>query len=196
MIPIILGSSSRARQILLNRFQIPFDVISPNIDETLQPNEAAPEAVLRLAIEKAKAVASTQQHGLIIACDQLLTVNHTILGKPLTHENAVNQLTRCSGQTIQSYTGLVTLNVRSNNIQSTMIPYEVKFKNLSNTTIENYLLKDQPYHCAGSIKAESLGPTLFEWMRGSDPSALIGLPLIALHDMLLNENLDILKISK
>ena len=195
MLPLILGSSSPARRTLLQRLNLDFSCVSPDIDETLLPGESAYQAVTRLALKKAEKVSQLHPGSLIIACDQLLTVNQTILGKPHTHRNAVNQLKKCSKECIHSYTGLVLLNSVTQNTQRQVVEYQVKFKELSNDTIERYLQCDQPYHCAGSIKAESLGPTLFEWMRGDDPSALIGLPLIQLNNMLLQENVDALSIS-
>lgn len=181
---LILGSSSPARQALLKRLQIPFSVVAPNVDETLLPGEKPQQAVRRLALKKSMAVNEKHPNTIIIACDQLLTVNQTILGKPHTHENAVKQLKSCSEQVIHSYTALVVQAGNQVPPESTVVEYQVKFKALSDNQIQSYLKKDTPYFCAGSIKAESLGPVLFEWMRGDDPSALIGLPLIALAEML------------
>ena len=181
---LILGSSSPARQALLKRLQIPFSVIAPNIDETLLLDEKPQQAVQRLALKKAMVVNEKHPNAVIIACDQLLTVNDTILSKPHTHENAIKQLQSCSEQIIHSYTALVVQTANQQPPESTVVEYQVKFKALSDNQIESYLKKDNPYFCAGSIKAESLGPVLFEWMRGDDPSALIGLPLISLAEML------------
>ena len=189
---IVLSSTSPARLKLMRRTKIAFTCFAPNIDESLHPNETAEEAVKRLAIAKAKAAEQQHPNALIIGCDQLVTVNDTILGKPLTHTNAIKQLTLCSGQKLHSYTGLCLYNSETQQIQTDVMLYQVKFKQLSENMIERYLAIDQPYHCAGSIKAEYLGFSLFEWMRGDDPTALTGLPLIRLNNMLLNEKFNIL----
>jgi len=184
---ILLSSSSSARKILLQRLRLQFDTYSPDVDETPLPDETVTETVRRLSIDKAHTASTLYPHHLIIACDQLLSVNKQILGKPLTHEHAVQQLKLCSGNLLHSYTALTLLNAQTEHQQTMIAEYQVQFRLLSTEVIENYLRLDQPYHCAGSIKAESLGICLFEWMRGDDPSALTGLPLIALTKMLENE---------
>ncbi len=190
---IILSSTSVARQQLMQRTRLPFSCFAPNVDESLLPNETAAQAVKRLSIAKAKAAQAKYPAALIIGCDQLLTVTNKIIGKPLTHVKAIAQLEICSEQHLFSYTGLSLYNSQSQKLQTEVVLYEVKFKKLSARMIEQYLAIDEPYNCAGSIKAESLGFCLFEWMRGDDPTALTGLPLINLNNMLLNENLDILR---
>ncbi len=175
----------------MQRTQYPFDVFHPDIDETLLENEAIEKAVERLARGKAHAAKDAYPNALIIGCDQLLSVNNVILGKPHTHERAVAQLSQCSNQLLHSYTGIALLNSQTGTIQTDVITYQVKFKELSQSLIERYLHKDKPYQCAGSIKAESMGFTLFSWTRGDDINALIGLPLIRLNEMLLNEQVDI-----
>jgi septum formation protein len=190
---IVLSSTSPARLKLMRRTKIAFTCFAPNIDESLHPNETAEDAVKRLAIGKAKAAQQQHPNALIIGCDQLVTVNKHIIGKPLTHTNAVKQLALCSEQILHSYTGLCLYNSASQQVQTDVVLYQVKFKKLSDKMIEHYLAIDQPYHCAGSIKAECFGFSLFEWMRGNDPAALTGLPLISLNNMLLNENFDTLK---
>ena len=189
---IVLSSTSPARRALMQRFQIKFVCHAPHVDETLADHEDVKSAVSRLSVAKAIKAADEHPNALIIGCDQLLSVNHQILGKPLTHENAVKQLTSCSEQTLHSFTGLTLYNSHTQRQQTTVVPYTVHFKRLTSTMIEHYLHCDQPYQCAGSIKAESLGFTLFEWMHGEDPTALIGLPLITLNKMLLEENVDVL----
>ena len=190
---IILSSTSQARCTLMQRTRLDFASYAPNIDESLLENEKVNDAVKRLAIAKAKAAAPTHPHALIIGCDQLLKVNKRILGKPHTHENACKQLRLCSKQLLYSYTGLCLYNSATQTLQADVIIYQVQFKTLTEQMIERYLHLDQPYHCAGSIKAESLGFTLFNSMTGDDPTALIGLPLITLNNFLKNEGAEILK---
>ncbi len=184
---LILASSSPARKALLSRLQYPFITQSPDIDESLKPNENIDDAVIRLSREKAKKIAEQHDNSaVIIGCDQLISLDKHILGKPLTHEKAVEQLQHCSGNIIQSHTGLTVIDNQKNQLESCVVHYHVKFKTLTNSTIDQYLRLDQPYQCAGSIRAEALGIALFEWMRGDDPTALIGLPLISLCQLLEN----------
>ena len=190
---IVLASSSPARKKLLQSLQIPFSCYSPDIDETPLQEESVNATVARLAREKAKTGLTQFTNSLIIGCDQLLSVNNQILGKPHTHQKAIWQLQQCSGNILTSYTAISLLNTTTEQHQEQTIEYQIKFKQLDNDLIEAYLLADKPYQCAGGIKAESLGPCLFEWQRGDDPSALIGLPLIALNNMLNNEKYHILK---
>lgn len=189
---LILGSSSIYRRELLERLQIPFSVISPEISETPLPGESPEATALRLAQEKARKIGASQPNALIIGCDQVATLDGQQLGKPLTHDNAVKQLQLMRGRIVTFHSALCLFNSGTGNMQSQVVPYQVKFRNLSDEQIENYLLKEQPYHCAGSAKSEGLGITLMEWMRGDDPNALIGLPLIALTSMLEREGLDVL----
>ena len=188
---LVLSSSSSARQALLKRFKIDFSTFSPDVDETAFDNETIIETVSRLAIKKAKAATNAFPHALIIGSDQLIAVEDQILGKPGNHENAQNQLALCSNKILTSYTSLCLFNANTGETQRDVIEYQVKFKPLNETLIEQYLQADQPYQCAGSIKAESLGPTLFEWMRGDDPNALTGLPLIRLNTMLTESGFNI-----
>lgn len=189
---LILGSSSIYRRELLERLQIPFSVISPEISETPLPGESPEATALRLAQEKARKIGASQPNALIIGCDQVATLDGQQLGKPLTHDNAVKQLQLMRGRIVTFHSALCLFNSGTGNMQSQVVPYQVKFRNLSDEQIENYLLKEQPYHCAGSAKSEGLGIALMEWMRGDDPNALIGLPLIALTSMLEREGLDVL----
>ena len=189
---LVLSSTSPARRALLDRLGIAFETYSPNIDESPLPLETVQHTVARLAREKARAAIKDHPKALIIGSDQLISVQGEVLGKPHTLEKAKQQLTLCSNTVLDSYTALCVLNSKSGELQETIAPYQVKFKALSPESIERYLKKDQPFMCAGSIKAESLGPCLFEWMRGDDPNALTGLPLIQLCDMLRQEGLDVL----
>lgn len=187
---IILASSSRYRQEILSKLGLPFTVCAPNVDESPRADEAPAELALRLAIAKARAVLPTRQHALVIGSDQVAVCNDAILGKPRTHDNAVKQLRATSGQTITLYTGLALVNSESGRLQSDVVPFRVVMRKLSDSQIENYLRKEQPYDCAGSVKSERLGVALFERFEGDDPNALIGLPLIRLVRMLETEGVN------
>ena len=191
--PIILSSTSPARYQLMQRTQLEFSTYAPNVDESLLEKETVTDAVKRLAIAKAKAAVRSHPNALIIGCDQLLQVNENILGKPHTHEKACKQLKLCSGQLLYSYTGICLYNSATQSLQEKVITYLVQFKSLTDEMIERYLHLDQPYHCAGSIKAESLGFTLFASMTGDDPTALTGLPLITLNNFITNEGVETLR---
>ena len=185
---LILGSSSPFRKTLLERLMVPFETANPDIDESSHDGETPIELVERLAIEKAQAVATQYPKSLIIGSDQVALHGEKVVGKPHTHERAVEQLRSASGKKITLYTGLALINSESGNIQSEVIPFTVHFKVLSDSVIESYLRKEEPYNCAGSVKSEGLGIALMKRFDGDDPNALIGLPLIRLVAMLENEN--------
>ena len=184
---LILASSSVYRRELLSRLMIPFEVDVPDIDETAQPGETPIRLVERLAIAKAQAVATRHPQALVIGSDQVAVHGNTLVGKPRTHERAVEQLRTASGTAVSLYTGLALINTATGRIQSEVIPFRVVFRHLTEDQIENYLRKEQPYHCAGSVKSEGLGVALLERFEGEDPATLIGLPLIRLVRMLENE---------
>jgi len=189
---IVLGSTSPFRKALLERLCIDFVCDSPDIDETPLLDEPITEMVVRLAIEKARAISDRHPGSLIIGSDQSAMLNGEKLSKPGNFDNAFQQLTRASGQKITFQTGLCLLNTATGNVQSCCVPYTVVFKELSAKMIESYLRKEQPYNCAGSFKSEGLGIALFERFEGDDPNALIGLPLIQLVNFLGNEGFSIL----
>ncbi len=189
---LVLGSTSPFRKALLQRLHIDFECDSPDINETPLPDEAVEDMVVRLAIAKAQAISARHPDSLIIGSDQSAVLNGEKLSKPGNFENAFKQLTRASGQKITFQTGLCLLNTNTGNIQSSCAPYTVVFKELTPSMIENYLLKEEPYNCAGSFKSEALGIALFERFEGADPNALIGLPLIELVNFLGNEGVSIL----
>ena len=197
MQPLILASSSPYRKELLQRITTNFTCSSPNIDETLLEDESASDLVKRLAVEKAKAVAKAHPNALIIGSDQVCefinpeTGEINIAGKPKTHGNAVAHLRAVSGQSVTLQTGLSLYNAATDSLQTDVVPFTVTFRNLTDELINNYLLADQPYFCAGAVKAESLGIVLIEKMTGDDPNALIGLPLISLVSMLNEQNFEI-----
>jgi len=184
MLPLILASSSLSRQNLLKRLGIPFESVSPDIDESMHANESAEQLVKRLSIEKAKAVATDHPNAIIIGSDQLAVCNGDYLGKPLTHDNAVHQLSQASGNVVIFHSGLCVLNAHTNEYQVDDITTQVEFRTLTTAEIEDYLSKEPAYHCAGSFKSEALGISLCHRMTSDDPSALIGLPLIRLTQML------------
>lgn len=189
---LILASSSPYRRELLERLRLPFTVIAPEVDETPLPHEKPNQTALRLAQAKARKIAHSHPDALVIGCDQVATLDGLQLGKPLTHDNAVKQLRLMRGHTVNFHSALCLFNAATGNMQAEDVVYEVRFRNLSDAQIENYLLKEQPYHCAGSAKSEGLGIALIEEMRGGDPNALIGLPLITLVSMLNNEHVAVI----
>lgn len=186
-----MGSSSVYRCELLQRLQIPFETASPAVDEFALPGEAPETTALRLAKEKAHAVAKLFPDALIITADQVAALGETQLGKPLSHENAVRQLRLMRGREVIFHSALCLFNSRTARLQARVIPCSVKYRELSDSQIEHYLAKEQPYHCAGSAKAEGLGIALIERITGEDPNALIGLPLIALVEMLMEEGVEL-----
>jgi septum formation protein len=185
---LVLASSSIYRSELLGRLQLPFEIVAPNVDETPLPHESARATSVRLAQEKARAVAGNYPDALIIGSDQVALLEDRQLGKPLTHDNAVKQLRAMRGKTTCFYTALTLLNSGTGTEQTEVAENYVTLRDLSDEEIEGYLLKEQPYHCAGSAKSEGLGIALMSKMTGNDPNALIGLPLILLIEMLRREN--------
>lgn len=190
--PLILASTSIYRSELLSRLGIPFQTAAPNVDETPLPDENAIQTSWRLSRTKAQTVAEKHPDALIIGSDQVALLGNQQLGKPLTHDNAVRQLRLMRGQTVIFYTALTLFNARTQDIQTEVAINHLKYREISDEQIENYLHKEQPYHCAGSAKSEGLGIALISSMKGDDPNALIGLPLILLVNMLLKQGVKIL----
>ena len=189
---LILASSSTYRRELLQKLQIPFNCVSPHVDETPLDGEKPHETALRLCKEKAQKVGQEYPHALIIGCDQVATLDGEQLGKPLNHKNATRQLQMMRGREVKFHSALCLYNAATGSLQAENVPYLVKFRQLTDDQIENYLTKEQPYHCAGSAKSEGLGVALIERMLGEDPNALIGLPLIKLITMLQNEGVNVI----
>ena len=187
---ILLASSSPYRRQLLQKLGLNFDWESPEIDESHQPGESPSQLVHRLAEAKARRLASTYPNHLIIGSDQVATIDNHPLGKPHTHANAVTQLRSFRQREVTFLTGLCLFNPTTNHIQTGIETYKVRFRNLSDEQIENYLQREKPYDCAGSFKSEGLGICLFEQLAGDDPNTLTGLPLITLTRMLANEGVD------
>jgi septum formation protein len=189
---IILASTSPFRKELLERLGLGFQTAAPEVDETALPGEAPEHLVARLAEAKAKAVQKIFPNGLIIGSDQVAVLDNRIITKPSGHNNAVEQLINASGRKVTFLTGLCLFNARTNRVQVQVVPFSVIFRDLQREQIETYLHREQPYNCAGSFKSEGLGIALFKRMEGDDPTALIGLPLITLVDMLANEGVGVL----
>jgi 7-methyl-GTP pyrophosphatase len=168
---------------------MPFQVQSPDVDESAVEGESAHQQVKRLACIKAETVGKTEADALIIGSDQLATCNNTVLGKPGTHAQATSQLRLMRGETLLFHTGLCLLNTKTGKEYVDCVEYQVHFRRYTNEEIERYLISEQPYNCAGSFKSEELGISLVESMEGQDPTALVGLPLIKLTAMLRQENI-------
>jgi septum formation protein len=185
---LILGSSSRYRKELLARLHLPFEVIVPNIDETARPDEAPETTALRLAQEKAEAVAAHMPGALVIGSDQVATLDGAPLGKPGMHDNALRQLRQMRGRCVIFHTALCLLDGRNRAakqaVQIENVRTFVTFRDLPDQELDAYLRIEQPYDCAGSAKNEGLGIALIEKIESADPTALTGLPLIVLTTML------------
>ncbi|MBS1188960.1 MAG: septum formation inhibitor Maf [Rhodocyclaceae bacterium] len=189
---ILLASTSPYRRELLARLGLPFEITNPQTDETPLPGEAPEATALRLSEAKARAVTAAFPDTLIIGSDQVAVMDGRVFGKPGNHERAVEQLRQLRGRTVDFFTGLCLLNTRTGHAQVRGVPTLVTFRNLSDGEIESYLRREQPYNCAGAAKSEGLGISLLQSIRGDDPNALIGLPLIALCDMLRAEGVPLL----
>ncbi|MDO6505395.1 nucleoside triphosphate pyrophosphatase [Colwellia sp. 4_MG-2023] len=189
---LVLGSTSPFRKSILEKLNLAFECAKPDVDETALANEAPQALVERLAIAKAKAVASEFSNALIIGSDQVAVCDGEILGKPHTFENGIKQLTKFSNKSVTFYTGLCVYDSASNTSTSLVEPFIVHFNELSRSEIESYLKAEQPYNCAGSFKSEGLGICLFKKLEGDDPNTLIGLPLIKLVSLLKEHGLDTL----
>ncbi|EXI69480.1 MAG: Maf-like protein YceF [Candidatus Accumulibacter sp. SK-11] len=188
MPPLILASTSPFRRELLARLGLPFATANPAVEEAMLPGETPEDGALRLSEAKAHAVAGAHPAALIIGSDQVACLDGRVFGKPLTHDNAVRQLQTMRGRQVSFFTGLCLLNARSGRAHRRGVPTLVTFRDLSDTEIERYLQLEQPYNCAGSARSEGLGIALIARIDGEDPNALIGLPLIALCDLLRLEN--------
>lgn len=195
-LPILLASSSVYRQQLLEKLQLPFECASPDIDESVLSGENPEDYVHRLAIAKAKALADKYPNHIIIGSDQCAVLEsegqQQILGKPHTIENAILQLSQASGKRVKFLTGLCVFNSQSQQELSMVEPFSVYFRDLSRQQIEHYIEQEMPLDCAGSFKSEGLGIRLFKALEGRDPNSLIGLPLIALVDLLEQQGIRVL----
>ena len=181
---LILGSTSPYRRVLLSRLRLPFDVVSPDVDETPLPGELARALALRLAMAKAQAVAALHPQAVVIGSDQVADLDGEPLGKPGTHARATAQLRRMRGKTVVFQTAVAVICLDSSFSQVDLAEVSVRFRNLDDEEIERYLLAETPYDCAGSAKSEGLGVALLESIDSDDPTALVGLPLIRTCQML------------
>ena len=189
---IVLASTSKYRRELLVRLGLPFEVASPQVDETALPNEAPQDTARRLAEAKARAVAARFPQALVIGSDQVAVLDDIPLGKPGNHATALRQLRAMRGKEVVFHTALCLCNAASGQVQTRIVPFYVRFRDYSDAQIERYLQREQPYDCAGSARCEGLGIALIAEMRGDDPNALIGLPLIALTEMLAAQGVSVL----
>ena len=188
---IILASSSPYRKELLKRLDIAFTTVSPEVNERYFQDELISDYVLRLAKTKAESIVSKSDSSLIIAADQALQCDKKILGKPGNYNKAKEQLIFMSNRSLTFYTGLCLINTETKIIEEDVVSFRVDFRKLTESEIENYLVKEKPYDCVGSFKSEKLGISLLKKMNGDDPTALIGLPLIRLCKMLRNQGVNI-----
>ncbi len=194
--PLILGSTSRYRRELLQRLRVPFEVVSPDVDETPLANEAPQALATRLALAKAQAVAALHPNAVVIGSDQVADLNGEPLGKPGTHERAVLQLQRMRGQTVVFQTAVSVVCQASGFEQTELAQIKVRFRDLSDAEIEAYLRAEEPYDCAGSAKSEGLGIALLDAIDNDDPTALIGLPMIRTARLLRAAGIDLLGAMK
>jgi septum formation protein len=190
--PLVLASTSRYRRELLARLGVPFETIPPGVDESARPGETPAQTALRLAVAKAAAVAGERSEGLVVGSDQVADCDGAPIGKPGSAEAAAAMLQRLSGRTVVFHTAVALMNAASGRVQSELVDVESTFRALTAAEIAAYLALERPFDCAGAVKSESLGIVLFEAIRSSDPTALVGLPLIALARMLRAEGLDVL----
>lgn len=182
---LVLASTSRYRRELLGRLGLPFDVVAPDVDEALLSGETPAQAASRLALAKAEAVAALHPDALVVGSDQTATLDGTgVIGKPGSHARAVAQLRAASGRTMTFHTGVALVGQLRGVHRVARVDTRVRFRVLSDATIEAYLAREPAYDCAGSAKVEGLGIALIAALDGPDPTALVGLPLIALCSML------------
>ena len=193
---LILGSTSRYRRELLARLRVPFDVVSPEVDETPLADEAPQTLATRLALAKAKAVAALHPNAVVIGSDQVADLNGEPLGKPGNHERAVLQLQRMRGQTVVFQTAVSVVCQASQFEQTELAQIKVRFRDLNDAEIEAYLRAEEPYDCAGSAKSEGLGIALLDAIDNDDPTALIGLPMIRTARLLRAAGIDLLGAMK
>ena len=187
--PLILASSSIYRRDLLARLGLPFEAIAPNVDESALPNEGVAAMALRLATVKATTIAKAHPHAWVIGSDQAADLHGEAIGKPGNFDNALVQLQRMRGQMVYFHTAVCLM--RADYSVALNVTTEVRFRDLPDATLINYLKLEQPYDCAGSAKCEGMGIALLESIRSDDPTAIIGLPLIALTTLLRDAGFEI-----
>jgi len=188
---LILASTSHYRRELLERLKLRFELVSPDVDETAHPGEDPATTAVRLSLAKVQAARARFPHALIIGSDQVAFCEGVRLDKPGDYAGAVRQLRHASGKSVSFITAIALVNTASGQTQTRAVSTEVRFRKLSDREIERYLQTEPAYDCAGGAKAEGLGISLVDSIQSSDPTALIGLPLIALSEMLRNENVSV-----
>ena len=188
--PLILGSTSRYRRELLERLRLPFEVRSPDVDESPRPGEAPSALAARLALAKARAIAAAHPNAVVIGSDQVAELDGKPIGKPGTHERAVAQLRLMRDRSVVFHTAVAVVCEESGFAGNALAPVTVRFRNLSDAEIEHYLRAEQPYDCAGSAKCETLGIALLDAIESDDPTALVGLPLIRTCALLRQAGID------
>jgi septum formation protein len=191
--PLILASTSRYRRELLARLRLPFEVVSPGVDETALDGEEPAQLAERLSRAKAQAVAQLHPRAVVIGSDQVCDLDGVAIGKPGTHERAVQQLRRLSGRRAVFHTSVCVLRLDAGYASHAAAPVVVRFRSLRPQEIEHYLRAEEPYDCAGSAKCETLGIALLEAIESDDPTALVGLPLIRTARLLREAGLDVLQ---
>ncbi len=182
--PLILASTSPYRRELLQRLELPFSAVDPGTDETPREGETAEQTALRLAEAKARAVAAAHPDSLIIGSDQVAIAAGRVYGKPGSHPKAIAQLRELSGKTVNFFTAVCLLDTASGEARVRGVPTLVTFRPLGDQEIERYVAQEKPFNCAGAAKSEGLGISLLSSLDGNDPTALVGLPLIALCELL------------
>jgi len=190
--PVVLASTSRYRRALLQRLGWPFEVAAPGVDEAALPGERPADTAVRLSEAKARAVAARYADALVIGSDQVAEIDGRPVGKPADPADARAQLRAASGRTVLFHTGVAVVNARTGRARVRLVDVASTFRVLAEGDIERYLTREQPYDCAGSVKSEGFGIALFERIESDDPTALIGLPLIAVAALLREEGLDVL----
>jgi septum formation protein len=190
--PLVLASTSAYRRELLSRLGLPFTTVSPDVDETPLPGELPAATARRLAEAKARAVAASHPQALVLGSDQVAELDGAPVGKPADHADAVAQLTLMSGRAVVFHTGVALVSAARGRAHVRVVDVTTRFRTLTPGAIEHYLRRDRPYDCAASIKAETLGIAVVESIRSDDPTALIGLPLITVVDLLRIEGVEVL----
>ena len=184
MTQLILASSSIYRKLLLERLMVNFEIVSPEMDEVAIEKETAYETANRLAEEKARKVSNEFQEAIVIGCDQTAECNDVQIQKPLSYKSAISQLTELSGQRVNFHSAICLYQKKTDILEKKVISFDVKYKKITLSQIKNYLEKEKPFDCVGSVKSEGLGITILEEINSNDPTAVIGLPLITLISML------------
>jgi|TARA_B110000259_G_scaffold79283_1_gene92869 septum formation protein len=191
MTQIILASSSIYRKLLLERLMINFKIVNPEMDEVAIEKEIAYDTADRLAEEKARKVSNEFQEAIVIGCDQTAEYNNIQIQKPLNYKSAISQLTELSGQRVNFHSAICLYQKKTGIMGKKVVSFDVKYKKITLSQIENYLEKEKPFDCVGSVKSEGLGITILEEINSSDPTAVIGLPLITLVNMLSKAGINI-----